>query len=37
MVTSRRAGIICYLVEPFNYKDPLACVYLALEPRETTG
>jgi FixJ family two-component response regulator len=30
-------GIICYLAKPFNYNDLLACVHLALEPREAIG
>jgi FixJ family two-component response regulator len=32
-----RAGVISYLVKPFNYNDLLACVHLALERGETTG
>jgi FixJ family two-component response regulator len=32
-----QAGVICYLVKPFNYSDLLACIRLALERREATG
>jgi FixJ family two-component response regulator len=32
-----RAGVICYLVKPFNYNDLLTCIRLALEHREATG
>ena len=32
-----QAGVICYLVKPFNYGDLLACIRLALERREATG
>ena len=32
-----RAGVISYLVKPFNYNDLLACIRLALERREATG
>jgi DNA-binding response OmpR family regulator len=32
-----QAGVICYLVKPFNYNDLLACIRLALERREATG
>jgi len=31
-----QAGVICYLVKPFNYTDLLACIRLALERREAT-
>ena len=32
-----QAGVICYLVKPFNYTDLLACIRLALERRDATG
>jgi FixJ family two-component response regulator len=32
-----QAGVICYLVKPFNYTDLLACIRLALERREVAG
>ena len=32
-----QAGVICYLVKPFNDSDLLACIRLALERREATG
>jgi FixJ family two-component response regulator len=36
-VRALRAGVICYLVKPFNYSDLLACVRLALERRAASG
>jgi len=32
-----QAGVICYLIKPFNYNDLLACIRFALERREATG
>jgi len=32
-----QAGVICYLVKPFNDSDLLACIRLDLERRDATG
>jgi FixJ family two-component response regulator len=36
-VRALQAGVICYMVKPFNYSDLLACIRLALERREASG